>query len=527
VLRVRHAGTVALLALGLAYVSIPQGGGWNANAHFSTVRSIAKGHAYIDEFRSETGDVAWYHGHYYAAKAPGLALLMVGPYILLRSGGVFSLVAHLPAYLNYRRGFGESAPIVGITPPMATSAVGELWLLTIVGCALPILVALLFLRRIGEELAPGFGTAGALSVGLGTLLLPFATLFFDHAVSASLGFVAFSVLWWRRDRLLYCALAGVAAGYAVSCEYPLVLVAAALALYVLLTAPHQRRLERTSAYAVGAALGMLPIVVFNWWAFGSPLHNTYQDSVSAEGTTGHDVLQANAHGLFGVGWPHVDTGAELLFSHIGLLTLSPILAVGAAGIGLLYRAAWRAEAFLVGGLSLAFLIYNSGYVWAFGGWTPGPRFLIPIVPFLAIPLALAYRSWPLTTASLTLASVATMSLVTATVPLAAHDGRWYHRAVVGYFYGQGVAAIVPFAIFVLVASVFGALATDVPRMGRADVVGAAAAVSGWLLLALAAPRMLGRQPTVYVVLLAFCTVAAVLVAHCFAGLRLDRRAKTV
>jgi hypothetical protein len=504
---VRRAGAVAFLALGLAYASIAQGGGVNANAHFATVRSITKGHAYVDEFRSETSDVSWYHGHYYAAKAPGLALLTVGPYILLRSSGVFSLVAHLPA--------------------MATSEVATLWLLAIISCALPLLVALLLLRRIGDELAPGFGTAGALSIGFGTLLLPFATLFFDHALSASLGFIAFSILWWWRQRLLYCGLAGVAAGYAAVCEYPLVLIAISLALYVLFTAPPRGRLARTFAYAVGAALGMLPIVVFNWWAFGSPLHTPYQDAVSVEGTSGHDVVQANARGLFGLGSPHFDVAVRLLFSHVGLLTLSPILAVGAAGLVLLYRNARRAEAILVGGLSLAFLIYNSGYTYPFGGWTPGPRFLIAVIPFLAIPLALAYRSWPLTTVSLTLGSVATMSLITATEPLAAHDGRWYHRAFTGYFYGQGVAAVIPFFSFLLAAIVFGALATDVGAIRRADIVAAAAAVSGWLLLAFAAPRMLSQQPTVYVVLLALAVVAAVVMAHRFPGLRrFGRRVET-
>ena len=43
----------------------------------------------------------------------------------------------------------------------------------------------------------------------------------------------------------------------------------------------------------------------------------------------------------------------------------------------LYRRGWRAEAALIGGLSLAFLVYNAGYDVPFGGDSPGPRFLIP------------------------------------------------------------------------------------------------------------------------------------------------------
>ena len=36
----------------------------------------------------------------------------------------------------------------------------------------------------------------------------------------------------------------------------------------------------------------------------------------------------------------------------------------------------------VGGLGLAYLLYNSGYWLPFGGGTPGPRFLVVTLPFL-------------------------------------------------------------------------------------------------------------------------------------------------
>jgi hypothetical protein len=494
---VRRAGLIALLALGLAFASIPQGVGWSQNANFGTVRSIAKGHAYIDEYRAETGDVAWYHGHYYSTKAPGLALLTTGPYVVMHATGLTGVMAHLP----------------GAT----TSEVGTLWALTIIGCALPLLIALLLLRRIGDELSPGLGTAGALAVGLGTLLLPFATLFFDHALSASLSFVAFAILWWRRERLLYCALAGLAAGYAVSSEYPAAVVAIALGLYVLLTAPFSTGLRRAVAFAVGLGIGILPILIFNWWAFGTPTHITYEDAVSRGGVTGHDVLHANVRGLFGVYWPSFHVAMRLLFNHIGLLTLSPIVAVGAAGSVLLYRKGHRAEAFLAAGLPVAFLIYNSGYEDPFGGWSPGPRFLVQILPFVAIPLALAFRAWPLTTLLLALGSATTMTMITVSQPISAHDGSWYHRVFTGYFYNHGVVAVVPFAAFVLAALVFGVLATRLRRLTRQDVVGGLTALAGWLLLAFAAPRLLQDTHAGYVVLLALGVVAAVVAAHRWTG----------
>ena len=54
----RRAGLLAILALALAYSSVPQGVGWIQNASFGTVRAISHGHASIDEYRDETGDVS-------------------------------------------------------------------------------------------------------------------------------------------------------------------------------------------------------------------------------------------------------------------------------------------------------------------------------------------------------------------------------------------------------------------------------------------------------------------------------------
>jgi len=49
----------------------------------------------------------------------------------------------------------------------------------------------------------------------------------------------------------------------------------------------------------------------------------------------------------------------------------------------------RAEVAVALAISAAFLAYNSGALNPFGGWTPGPRYLMPALPFAAILVALA------------------------------------------------------------------------------------------------------------------------------------------
>ena len=111
----------------------------------------------------------------------------------------------------------------------------------------------------------------------------------------------------------------------------------------------------------------------------------------------------------------------LLLDSRGLLTLSPVLALGAAGIVLLFRRGRRAEALTIAGVCACYLIYNAGYYLPFGGGAPGPRFMITILPFLACPLGLALKRWPAPTVALAGASIAAWTIVTVTHPLVGYE----------------------------------------------------------------------------------------------------------
>ncbi|MGH3143681.1 MAG: hypothetical protein ACRDO9_11205, partial [Gaiellales bacterium] len=76
----RRAGTLAICAVVLGYATVVQGGGENQFAHLALVRSLTDGTAIVDRYQRESKDLAWYDGHYYSTKAPGLAFLTVGPY---------------------------------------------------------------------------------------------------------------------------------------------------------------------------------------------------------------------------------------------------------------------------------------------------------------------------------------------------------------------------------------------------------------------------------------------------------------
>ena len=99
--------------------------------------------------------------------------------------------------------------------------------------------------------------------------------------------------------------------------------------------------------------------------------------------------------------------STLLLDSRGLLTISPVLALGAVGTVLLYRRGRRAEALTIAGVCLCYLGYNSGYYLPFGGGFMGPRFLTTMLPFLACPLGLALKRYPGPTIALAAVSITT------------------------------------------------------------------------------------------------------------------------
>jgi hypothetical protein len=485
---VRRAGLVAILAVTLSYASVAQGSGVNQLAHFSLVRALTHGTAVVDPYHWETKDLSWYHGHYYSTKAPGLAFLTVGPYYVLDRSGVLGLLSRITG---------------------ATKTKVAIWVLGLIGAVLPTAVLLLLLRSVGNELEPGYGTIAAITAGLATLLFPFATLLFDHALAAMLGFAAFAVLWRAGDRLGLVALSGLLVGLAITSEYPLALVGVAVGLYAI---AHSDRLRRAGAYAAGVAVGVLPLVLYNWWAFGSPSHLSYENAILQPGRTGHDVLGANTEGLFGVSTPQRGVASQLLFGEIGLVTVTPVVVAGVAGLVLLWKKGWRREAALAAALFLAFVVYNSGYATPFGGGTPGPRFLIPMLPFAALGFAAAYRAWPWATLGVALPSAVVMLGVTATDPVRATTWSWVDRVVDGTFAGAGIWPRVPLAAFALAGAVLCWRATPIERPRADDVVAALLALGAAAGIAVAGPRLVGTNPKL-LVLVFFALFGSVVFWH--------------
>jgi hypothetical protein len=466
----------AILLIGLAYATLIQSFSWNQTSHYDLIRALDNGQTTIDANQANTGDKVFYRGHWYSARAPGLALAALPFYDVLNLVNADQWARESPALRND----DEMVYLIG------------LW-----ANALPGLLLLLLVWRAAERFEPGYGVVAAISLGLGTMVLPLSTLLFSHVFTAFLGFGAFALMLRERDgppSPMLLALAGISMGYAVGSEYPLLFVALVLGLYLLSrrdALTPLRVASRAGAYVAGGVVGILPLLIYNHYAFHSWTHLAYSD------------VPRQHKGFFGIGLPSLKVLATLLFDSRGLLTLSPVLLLGALGAVLLYRRGRRAEALTIGGICVCYLGYNSGYYLPFGGGFMGPRFLTTMLPFLAFPVALACKRWPGPTVALAAVSIATAVTATITHPLVGYEtetvvfaryllrGFFQPTIASAYGLGRGWGGVWPFLVAAGGALVLGGFATPRLRLSRASLGAGLLALIGWALFAALGPTLLG------------------------------------
>jgi hypothetical protein len=332
-------------------------------------RALEHGRVTVDDCIGSNFDRAERAGHLYSDKAPGMSVLAI-----------------------------PAAAAVRLGPPdgWTREADPSLWAVRVLSGGIAFLACAFLLGRVAEGLAPGWGDAALVAFGLGTLVTPLAATTYGHVTAGTLAFGAFLLAWDRRP-----AAAGLAAGAAVAVEYPTALAGVVIAAYVAM-----RGVRPLARYAAAAAAPLAALAAYDWWAFGSPFHLSYR-------YVANRYAGDQSSGFFGIATPRLHAVEQVFVGRGGLLVLSPVVIAAAAGLVLL-AGRHRREAAVCAVVTLLFVIVNIGYFLPYGGISPGPRFLVPALPFLAVGLAPAFERYPATTRLLTAASVVAIVATTLT-----------------------------------------------------------------------------------------------------------------
>ena len=346
---------------------------WNISSRLMlTYALVDRGTLSIDGLENQTRDLARYRGHYFSDKTPGLSLLAVPSYAASKWAFGF------PDHPLDRPGFAHWPADYWMT--LATSGL----------CTALVGVVLVSLAR-GLGCGPRTSALVGLAYGLSTPAFAYSTLAYGHQVSA-LGLIAgFALI--RNDSArpaIQSTLAGLLASYASLAEIQVGPVSALIGLYLLILVVLRRRpLRSVVGFGLGAALPAAFLLGYNFLAFDSPWRMGYFYEVLVQFKDVH-----SSGNPLGLRWPDWSRWGDLLWrKRRGLIRFAPIVILTPPGLLALlsYR---QFSCAIVSSLAMALIfLVNLSYPEWTGGWSTGPRLLVPLLPFAMIPVAGILARW--------------------------------------------------------------------------------------------------------------------------------------
>jgi hypothetical protein len=330
----------------------------NENVRVYMTRAIVDyGTMSIDPVVAEWGyvnDKAIFDGRLYPGKAPGTSFLAV------------------PAYWLYS--WTAEALEFETTKAMSVYVcrVGS----SLVPCLIFLWVFALALSRVTHMV--WLQCTGLVCLGIGSTFFPYAMLAASHSCIAACLFGAFIAVerhrrepdpWWPP------VLAGLLMGAAVAMEYPAALAGVIVGFHGLFRS--SRPLRYCLLGVAGAIAPILLLITFHM-QFGGPLQTAYNHLENPE-------FVEHVSGGF-MGMERVQPAAirgSFVAPNNGLFWFMPwsVLSVLSLGLGFFNRGL-RPTAITTFAILIAYgLFISMVHNWR-GGWTSGPRYIMPVIPFL-------------------------------------------------------------------------------------------------------------------------------------------------
>ena len=363
----RRPAVGVFLILWASYAYFWQGRDWNSASRLMLTYAIVdRGTLSIDGLDDQTRDIARYQDHWYTDKTPGFSVAAIPPYWLARTLG------GLPPHPLDRRGFAfwpADYWVTLFTSGLATAATGA------------ILTGLAF--RLGTS--PRSSALIGLAYGLATPAAVYATLAYGHQLAAFSLFGSLALLLEPGGRIrIRAGLAGFLAAYASVVEIQVGPISALLGLSLIaMVLTGRRSWGSLVAFSLGAALPTALLLGYNWLAFESPWRMGYFYLVMEQFKEVH-----SSDNPLGLRRPDLAKIRELLWGERrGILWFAPILLLAPFGLLVWTTSGRKGLAGLIAAICLAVFFVNLSYPEWTGGWTTGPRLLVPMLPFACLAVA--------------------------------------------------------------------------------------------------------------------------------------------
>jgi hypothetical protein len=318
----------------------------------------------IDAFHNDTIDRAQWKGHYYSNKAPGASFLGIPVYWILRN---------LTPFKDIR-------PMVWL----------DMYIVRVVTTTLlfALLGVVMYRLALHCGAVPRQALMMIMAYGFGTIALLHTALFSGHQIAASCSFFSFALLVCcssnnraaEKNNWFWGLLAGCFAGVAVLSDYTAIVIAVCLAAYAVIS---RCDIRLKAGFVISALLCAVVLAAYNTACFDNPF------SFSYEHQSYEKFREGTLQGILGVGLPQLTAMITLLISPSrGLFFIMPILLLSFWGLsGMIGGQKLQREGiFTIVVVIVSFLFVAGFYGWH-GGWSFGPRYLVPMLPFLAFPLA--------------------------------------------------------------------------------------------------------------------------------------------
>jgi hypothetical protein len=360
-----------------------------------------KNSAMVEECNSgDIGYVPW-TGHFHPNKPPGTSFLALPAYWV---------IYHIER-------------LARVNPDHWWPLTVNAWLTSVFSVGLISAIGCVLFFKLARDFAGGAvlpAVLATLAFAFGTTFFPFSTLLFDHNLTASFLIAAFYCLWCGKcetsGTAWLFALSGLFAGVAAITNYVAAVAGMVLGLYALLaTLPLDagRRWNWRAAilFSLGVAPPFLLICWYGWVCFGSPftLNTDFQNPLFK--------VEGGALGMFALPSPYV-AALISVSPYRGIFFLAPVTIMGLYGLYVWLREkTYAAEARVCLAVFAFFFLVNASFNGYHGGFSAGPRYLVPGMPFLVLPVVVAFMRTRITRVlaiALAIISVVHHTLLTAT-----------------------------------------------------------------------------------------------------------------